>query len=83
MNIYQQRIEIAIKAVKIVRTKSEYALKLCYSPTSLVVSSPEKWAIGVIGILDFVATGDVDKILLREVREEVKKLLKNKEGQTQ
>lgn len=72
MTTYQQRIEIAKKAVKTVRTQTDYGFKVLSPP--IIMSTPKEWAFGVIGILDFVATGDVDKILLHEVREEVRKM---------
>lgn len=68
MTTYQQRIEIAKKAVKI----TDYGFKVLFPP--IIMSTSKEWAFGVIGILDFVATGDVDKILLHEVREEVRKM---------
>ena len=72
MTTYQQRIEIAKKAVKIVRNQTDYGFKVLSPP--IIMSTSKEWAFGVIGILDFVATGDVDKILLHEVREEVRKM---------
>lgn len=74
MTTYEQRIDVAKKAVKTVRTKTDYGFKVLSPP--IIMSTPKEWAFGVIGILDFVATGDPDKILICEVREEVKKLLK-------
>lgn len=73
MNDYEKRIEVAKKAVKTIRTKTEYGFKVLYPP--IIMSTPKEWAFGVIGILDFVLTGDPEKILLHEVRVEVKKLL--------
>jgi hypothetical protein len=78
LNIYEQRIEIAKKAVKTVRTQTDYSFKVLTPP--VIMSTPKEWAFGVIGILDFVATGDVNKILIHEVREEVKKLCSSNDG---
>ena len=72
MSEFEQRIVIAKQAVKTVRTKSDYALRAV--PNSIILTSPDQWAIGVIGILDYVLTGNSDKILLHEVRYEVRKL---------
>lgn len=74
MTTYEQRIDAAKKAVKIVRDKTDYGFRVLQPP--VIMSTPKEWAFGVIGILDFVATGNPDKILIREVREEVKKLIK-------
>lgn len=74
MNIYEQRIDIAKKAVKTIRTQTDYGFKVLTPP--IIMSTPKEWALGVIGILDFVATGDPEKILLHEVRLEVKKSIR-------
>jgi hypothetical protein len=73
MNVYEHRIDVAKKAVKTVRDKTDYGFRVLQPP--VIMSTPKEWAFGVIGILDFVATGNADKILIHEVRGEVKKLL--------
>ncbi len=67
--ILRKRIKIARQAVITIREKKgipEY---------SIITVTPKEWAIGLIGILDFVLSGDVDKILLRDVNEEIIKLV--------
>lgn len=71
--VIRRRIEIAKQAVLNLRHKNEFRLN------NLLVSVPVDWAIGIIGILEYVETGDADKILLHEVRTEVKKLARGNE----
>jgi hypothetical protein len=67
----EKRIEVARKAILQVRGKK---YKIFLSHTSIAVS-PET-AYGCVGVLDFVKTGDSDKILVPEIKKAVQKLLK-------
>jgi len=64
----EKRIEIAREAILQVRK-----YKIFFSPRSI----PET-AYGCVGVLDFVKTGDSDKILAPEIKKAVQKLLKKK-----
>ena len=75
MSSIEKRIEVARKAILQVRKKK---YKIFLSPrfrASRFSVSPEM-AYGSVGVLGFIQTGDVDKILVPEIKKAVQKLLK-------
>jgi len=69
----KQRIKIAKAAVKTVREQLGYGFSVLSPP--IIVTMPEEWAFGINGILDFIVTGNPNKILIIEIRTEVEKAL--------
>jgi len=73
MSRMKDRVRIAKKAVKAVRDKMNYPR---FPERSLITTTPKEWSIGLIGLLDYVYTGDPKLILLPELRAEVAKMVK-------
>jgi len=73
----EDRIKVARNAVLMVREKSPMSRFGSYR--SVIASTPKEWAIGVIGVLDFVETGDPQKIMISDVRAEVERIIKESE----
>jgi predicted nucleic acid-binding Zn-ribbon protein len=69
----EERIEIAKKAIIAVRHD------IARRQTESKGQVPPEYLFGCIGILEFVETGDVDKVLVPDVKKYIEKLLKEVE----
>lgn len=74
----KSRMEIARRAVMEVRGLSRHKYR-----HSLIFVTPKEWAIGVIGLLDYVEKGDTSKIMLGELRDGVERILREEYEKTQ
>ena len=68
-NPYLERIALAQQALRAVRDKTPAGKR------STITTTPKEWAIGAHGLLDFIATGDVNRVLLTPLREELRNLI--------
>lgn len=64
----KDRIKAARLAVTMVRNEPE--------SHNIITTTPQDWTIGIIGILNFVETGNVDEIKISNVRVWVERILK-------
>jgi len=65
----ERRLEIARRAILNVRHRK----RINRFEDFLIGTTPKEWAMGLVGVLDYIKTGEIDKILLLEIRKEVTK----------
>ena len=63
----KKRIELCRQVILSVREKFPH------KPSKGV---PKEWAYGCVGVLDFIETGDVSKILSSEIRTRIEKIIR-------
>jgi len=73
MTTVEERIEIAKKAIIAVRHD------IARRQTESKEQVPPEYLFGCIGILEFIETGDVDKVLVPDMKRYIEKLLKEEE----